>query len=129
MTESQNTTSLRGFLPSPQESPGSGTAPWPVNYEDNDPPAIEALLHADTVFIGLGWSSGDVPMSLLEQQHRRSFGVDDRPICPQCGDSMHLSGRAPHPEHGANYERQTFICYGCRYESLRSADASGNPYN
>jgi hypothetical protein len=79
--------------------------------------------------MGLGWSSGEVPMSLLEQQPRRSFGVDDQPICPQCGDSMHLSGRAPHPEHGANYERQTFICYVFRYESLRSADATGNPCN
>jgi len=38
------------------------------------------------------------------------FGVDDQPVCPY-------------------YERQTFICYVCRYESQRSADASGNPYN
>jgi hypothetical protein len=32
-------------------------------------------------------------MSLLEQQPRRSFGVDDQPICPQCGDTMHLCQR------------------------------------
>jgi transposase-like protein len=73
--------------------------------------------------------SAENPMSSLEQQPRRSFGVDDQPSCPQCGDSMHLSSRDPHPEHGAYYERQTFVCYVCRYESLRSADASGNPYN
>jgi transposase-like protein len=79
--------------------------------------------------MGLGWSSGEVPMSLLEQQPRRSFGVDDQPICPQCGNSMHLSRRDPHPEHGAYYERQTFSCYACKYESQRSADTSGKPYN
>jgi hypothetical protein len=42
---------------------------------------------------------------------------------------MHLSTRGPHPEYGAHYERQTFICYVCRYERLRNADASGKPYN
>ena len=43
---------------------------------------------------------------------------------------MHLTGRDSHSEHGAyNYERQTFICYVCRYESLHSPDASGNQYN
>jgi hypothetical protein len=49
---------IRATVPAlTQESPGSGTAPWPVNYEDNDPPAIEALLHADTV----SWGSAGVP--------------------------------------------------------------------
>jgi hypothetical protein len=68
-------------------------------------------------------------MSSLERQPQRNFCVDDQLICPQCGDLMHLSARDPHPEHEACYERQTFICYVCRYESLRSADASGKLYN
>lgn len=42
---------------------------------------------------------------------------------------MHMIGRVPHPEYGAYYERQTFICDVCKYESLRSADAFGYPYN
>jgi len=42
---------------------------------------------------------------------------------------MHLTARTPHPDYSAHYERQTFMCYVCRYESQRSADASGNPYN
>ena len=42
---------------------------------------------------------------------------------------MHLTGRAPHPDYGGYDERQTFMCYVCRYESQRSADASRNPYN
>ena len=78
----------------------------------------------------VGASNSESPMSSLEQQPGRRFGVDDQPICPQCGNPMHLTGRDSHPEHGAyNYERQTFICYVCRYESLHSPDASGNQYN
>lgn len=69
-------------------------------------------------------------MSLLEQQQApRHFGAHDRPPCPRCGNSMHMIGRVPHPEYGAYYERQTFICDVCKYESLRSADAFGYPYN
>ncbi len=42
---------------------------------------------------------------------------------------MHLTGRAPHLDYGGYDERQTFMCYVCRYESQRSADAGGKPYN
>ena len=42
---------------------------------------------------------------------------------------MHLTARARHPEFGDYYERQTFACDVCKYESLRSADAAGRPYN
>lgn len=68
-------------------------------------------------------------MSSLEKRPQRNFCFDDQLICSQCGDSMHRSARDPHPEHGARYERQAFICYVCRYECLRSADASGKLYN
>ncbi len=69
-------------------------------------------------------------MSSLEQQPGRRFCVDDQPICPQCGNPMHLTGRDSHSEYSAhNYEGQTFICYVCRYESLHSPDASGNQYD
>ena len=42
---------------------------------------------------------------------------------------MHLTGRAPHLDYGAYDERQTFMCYVCRYESQRNADAGGKPCN
>ena len=73
--------------------------------------------------------SAESSMASLEQQPRHRFGVDDQPICPQCGNAMHLTGRTLHPDYSAHYERQTFMCYVCRYESQRSADASGNPNN
>ena len=73
--------------------------------------------------------SSESPMALLEQRPRRQFGVDDQPICPQCGNAMHLTGRAPHLDYGGYDERQTFMCYVCRYESQRNADAGGKPCN
>jgi hypothetical protein len=42
---------------------------------------------------------------------------------------MHLAARVTHPEYGDFYERQTFACEACNYQSLRSADAFGHPYN
>jgi tRNA(Ile2) C34 agmatinyltransferase TiaS len=68
--------------------------------------------------------SSESSMASLEQQPRHQ-----QPICPQCGNAMHLTGRTAHPDYGAYYERQTFMCYVCRYESQRSADANGNPHN
>jgi hypothetical protein len=58
----------------------------------------------------------------------RSFGAGDRPICPLCGNTMSLSRRTPHSEHGDSYELQTFTCRGCGHEIERSADKRGTPH-
>ena len=55
-------------------------------------------------------AAGSFPWHHLSSNPGGIFGVDDQPVCPY-------------------YERQTFICYVCRYESQRSAAAGGNPYN
>jgi hypothetical protein len=69
-------------------------------------------------------------MPALEQQTSRlHFGVDDHPICPRCRNAMHLIARVTHPEYGDFYERQTFACDACGFQSLRNADAAGRPYN
>jgi len=44
----------------------------------------------------------------LPAKQPRSFGADDRPVCPSCGKPMHLIRRGPHPEHGTEYEVQVF---------------------
>ena len=62
----------------------------------------------------------------LQTQTRRSFGADDRPICVRCGKATDLSRRGPHSEH-PGYERQTFSCIHCDYESERSANKTGDP--
>ena len=68
-------------------------------------------------------------MSVQQQrQPQRSFGADDTPACPNCGNRMYLTRRTPHSEHGASYERQTFTCDGCRHEIERSADNIGVAY-
>ena len=54
----------------------------------------------------------------------RSFGVADRPACPNCGD--HMSLRSPDADD-LNYERQTFTCQACDRSIERIVDADGNP--
>jgi hypothetical protein len=36
-----------------------------------------------------------------------------RPLCPACGAKMRLARREPHPDHGAQFELQTFECPVC----------------
>jgi transposase-like protein len=58
----------------------------------------------------------------------RSFGADDRPVCPKCGKQMHLIRRGPHPEQGEKYEVQLFLCASCNHEESRSTDKAGDAY-
>ena len=60
-------------------------------------------------------------------QPKRSYGADDLPKCPACGGAMSLIRRTPDSEHGAGWERQTFVCRECRHEIERSVDSTGNP--
>ena len=55
----------------------------------------------------------------------RSFGADDRPVCPNCKRQMSLTRRSPDIDH--NHERQFFACRTCDYEIERVVDADGNP--
>ena len=99
-----------------------------VDYEDNNQAAVEGGFLAH-IIAGRA-TSLDSSMALLEHQTSRlHFGVDDQPSCPRCGNSMHLTARVTHPEYGDFYERQTFACDVCNYQSLRSADAFGHPRN
>jgi hypothetical protein len=62
------------------------------------------------------------------QQIPRNFGADDHPLCPSCGDQMHLIRRGPSKEHGLSFERQVFLCSTCTHEEIRSADKNGDPH-
>jgi hypothetical protein len=62
---------------------------------------------------------------MLTKQQPRDFDADDRPPCQHCGGLMHLIRRGPHPDFGAGYERQTFLCPKCNAEIVRSADKQG----
>ncbi len=60
------------------------------------------------------------------QLHKpRSFGADDRLVCPMCHKRMALTRRSPDSDYGQRYERQTFTCLACDYSSERSVDADG----
>ena len=65
---------------------------------------------------------------MLQSQNTPQYGAADLPACGDCGGQMSLTRRSPHSEHGALYERQTFVCRDCRHEVERSADVSGNPH-
>jgi hypothetical protein len=54
-----------------------------------------------------------------------SFGVADTPTCPECKSQMRLTRRTPHPNHGYDFELQTFTCRVCRHEVQRNADRRG----
>jgi hypothetical protein len=56
----------------------------------------------------------------------RSFGADERPSCPNCGNGMSLTRRSPDGHYGLRYERQIFTCAACDYQIERSVDADGN---
>jgi hypothetical protein len=53
----------------------------------------------------------------------RSFGADDHPACPQCGERMGLTRRGPALD--LSHERQTFSCDECEYEARRVVDVEG----
>jgi hypothetical protein len=57
----------------------------------------------------------------------RSFGVDDKPRCTNCGALTFLTRRSPAADHALGYERQTFTCPGCGQEFERVVDADGKP--
>jgi hypothetical protein len=62
---------------------------------------------------------------LYARQKPRGFGIDDKPVCPNCRKSTSLERRAPDAEHGIHYERQIFICRDCGLQIERSVDADG----
>jgi|HubBroStandDraft_6_1064221.scaffolds.fasta_scaffold10047_10 hypothetical protein len=55
----------------------------------------------------------------------RSFGADERPLCPNCKRRMSLTRRSPDIDH--NHERQSFACRTCEHEIERVVDIDGNP--
>jgi hypothetical protein len=60
----------------------------------------------------------------MQQHPHRSFGADERPACPKCGQRMYISRRTPHllaPQH----EVQTLTCDVCLEELIRSVDRDG----
>jgi len=61
-------------------------------------------------------------------QAARTFGADDHPKCPKCKGVMALFRRTPHETLGSKYERQSFICRDCGFESDRSSDRAGHPH-
>ena len=57
----------------------------------------------------------------------RNFGVNDKPLCRNCGKPMFLTRRSPAADYALQYERQKFTCPGCDQESERVVDAEGRP--
>jgi hypothetical protein len=55
----------------------------------------------------------------------RNFGVNDKPLCTNCGWPTSLSRRSP-DDFDRRYERQIFTCFGCDREIERIVDANGN---
>ena len=53
------------------------------------------------------------------------FGATDTPTCPACKNRMCITRRTPHPEHGYDFELQTFTCTVCDHEIERNADRLG----
>jgi hypothetical protein len=66
-------------------------------------------------------------MSLQQQEPAHRFGSDDHMVCPECGNPMRLTRRAPHLVLGAAYERQILTCQNCSHQAERNADGQGNP--
>ena len=64
---------------------------------------------------------------LNQPRNPRSFGADDKPRCPNCGEPTSLTRRAPAAEHALKYEQQTFTCRRCEQEFERVVDARGKP--
>jgi C4-type Zn-finger protein len=56
-----------------------------------------------------------------------SFGAEEKPTCPNCGDAMRLRHRSPDEAYGFRFERQTFTCASCNFRIERSVDADGKP--
>ena len=62
---------------------------------------------------------------LNQPRNPRSFGVDDKPRCPNCRELTFLTRRAPTAEHALEYEQQTSTCFGCEREFKRVVDSRG----
>jgi hypothetical protein len=77
--------------------------------------------------LGLHLGGRVMTMSVQAGRTARSFGADDRPVCPQCGKIMWLTRRGPNGEFDLTHERQTFSCIKCEYEVQRIVDAEGKP--
>ena len=60
----------------------------------------------------------------MEQLRHRSFGSNDHPACPKCGQRMYISRRTPHPL-APEHEVQTLTCDACEVELIRSVDRDG----
>ena len=60
----------------------------------------------------------------MQQHPYRSFGADDHPTCPKCGQRMYVSRRTPHPL-APQHEVQTFTCKECEEELIRCVDGNG----
>jgi hypothetical protein len=63
----------------------------------------------------------------MSNQGSATFGVTDRPACPNCGERPFLTRRSPHPDHDLRYEQQIFTCSACDHTLERIVDANGNP--
>jgi hypothetical protein len=63
----------------------------------------------------------------MSNQGSATFGVTDRPACPNCGQRPYLTRRSPHPDHDLRYELQIFTCSTCDHTLERIVDANGNP--
>jgi hypothetical protein len=63
----------------------------------------------------------------MSNQGSATFGVTDRPACPNCGERPYLTRRSPHPDHDLRYELQIFTCSACDQTLERIVDANGNP--
>jgi hypothetical protein len=66
-------------------------------------------------------SEGAMLVQLLNPEIR-SFGVNDHPLCPQCGRHMNLTRRGSNNPFDLSAEFQTFACIECDYEATRIVD-------
>lgn len=62
-----------------------------------------------------------------QRRNPRSFGVGDKPRCPNCAEPMFLTRRSPAADYALQYERQKFTCPACDHEIERVVDAEGKP--
>jgi transcription elongation factor Elf1 len=58
-------------------------------------------------------------------QNSKSYGADDRVICPKCGqNAVTVTRRMPHPTV-IEGEQQTLSCFVCGEESARTVNVEG----
>ena len=63
---------------------------------------------------------------LFQRRKLRSFGADDKPVCPKCNNPTSLTRRSPDADYGLRYEHQTFACHACGQLTERIVDEHGN---